>query len=119
MSKRHLLRSAYGIDHYIETDELDGGTRFHSVAATDPVIEQNKAMRTHNDGYSPSRELRRVASIPFIIGLQWLNEEGWWFLDAGHDPDVAVKLARKLNDPDWAYLRTADGQVGVSNGVMR
>jgi hypothetical protein len=35
------------------------------------------------------------------------------------DPAHADKLARKLNDPDWAYLRTAPGRLGVTNGVMR
>jgi hypothetical protein len=40
-------------------------------------------------------------------------------MDAGHDPDVAVKLAAKLNSNEYMYLRTADGQLGVSNGVIR
>lgn len=113
-----LFRSSAGIDHYMIT-ETDGSTRFEAVSETDAVVERNKAMRNHNDGYSDSRELRRVASIPYIIGLKWLNEEGWWFMDAGHDPDVAVKLAQKLNCNEWQHLRTADGRVGVSNGVLR
>lgn len=113
MRKTFLFTSSAGIDHHMIEDE--NGTSFAASAATDPVIERNKAMATHNDGYTPDRELRRVASIPYIIGQKWLNEEGWWFLD----PENADKLAAKLNDPDWAYLRTAPGRVGVSNGVMR
>jgi hypothetical protein len=111
--KTFLFTSSAGINHYMVQDE--NGTSFASSAATDPVIERNKAMLTHNDGYTPSRDMRRVASIPYIIGLKWLNEEGWWFLD----PDCADKLAEKLNSSDWRHLRTAEGRVAVSNGVMR
>ena len=32
-----------------------------------PIIEHNKKMYTHNDGYSKSRELKRVASIPTLV----------------------------------------------------
>lgn len=116
--RAHLFRSSAGIDHYIHTLD-DGSTAYEAVGETDPIIERNKAMRLHNDGYSDSRELRRAASIPYIIGLQWLQTEGWWFMDAGHDPDVAKKLAAKLNDVEWQHLRTADGRIGVSNGVLR
>lgn len=98
--------------------EEDGETRFASSQDVAPMLEQNKQMATHNDGYSESRDLRRVASIPYAIGLQWLNEEGWWFMDADKDPDVAKKLAGKLNSSDYQFLRTAEGRVGVSNGKM-
>ena len=113
IDRRFLFRSSAGIDHYLVED--GDQHRFEAVAPTDPVIEHNKAMRTHNDGYSPSREMRRVASIPYIIGLKWHAEEGWWFLD----PNCAHKVAAKLNDPEWQHLRTADGRVGVSNGLLR
>jgi hypothetical protein len=83
------------------------------------VLERNKAEALHNDGYTADRSMRRAARIPYIIGLKWKNEEGWWFMDAGHDPDVAKKLAAKLNSNEFAYLRTAEGHLGVSNGIMR
>lgn len=111
--RRHLLRSSAGIDHWIISDGKD--TRYESTQETDAITDRNRAMATHNDGYSPSRELRRVASIPYIVGLKWLNEEGWWFMD----PEHADKLAQKLNSSEWMYLRTAEGRLGVSNGVMR
>lgn len=115
--RTHLFRSSAGVDHWMIHDGNE--TRFAATQDVAPVLEQNKKMATHNDGYSQSRELRRVASIPYGIGLKWLNEEGWWFMDASKDPDVAKKLAAKLNSSDYAYLRTADGRVGVSNGQIR
>lgn len=78
------------------------------------ALEQNKAMRNHNDGYSDSREFRRVAHIPAIVIEMW-KQEG---IDI-YNPDHTTEVARRLNDPDWGLLRTADGTLGVSNGVMR
>lgn len=113
MAKTHLFTSSAGIAHSMIEDE--NGTAFAALGETDPIIERNKAMANHNDGYSPSRELRRVAHIPWIIIQKWKNEEGWDALD----PDHSDKLMQKLNDPDWAYLRTSEGRLGMSNGVMR
>lgn len=79
------------------------------------LVEQNKAMRNAGDGYTKSREMRRVASIPMILIEKWKNEEG---IDV-FNPDHAVAVARKLNSSDFAFLRTADGTLGVSNGVIR
>lgn len=115
--RRHLFRSSAGVDHWMIEDGKD--TRFAATQDVAPMLEQNKAMALHNDGYSPSRELRRVASIPYVVGIKWLNEEGWWFMDASKDPDVAKKLAGKLNSSEYAYLRTAEGRVGVHDGQIR
>lgn len=105
-----LFTSSAGIEHrMVRTDEE---TQFVATGETDPVIERNKAMATHNDGYTQDRTLRRVASIPLIIWLKWLNEEGW---DA-FKPENAKKLMDKLNSSDWAHLRTAPGRLGYSNG---
>lgn len=117
MAKTFLFTSSAGLDHYMIEDGKE--TRFAAEQDVAPILEQNKKMAAHNDGYSPSRELRRVASIPYVIGHKWLNEEGWWFMDADKDPDVAKKLAAKLNSSDFAYLRTASGRVGVSDGKIR
>ncbi|NJK32174.1 MAG: hypothetical protein HC927_07075 [Deltaproteobacteria bacterium] len=66
-----------------------------------------KAMATENDGYSPSRELRRVATIPAAVREMWLLQEGWDAWDGRYND----RLKRKLNDPDWRWLRTAPGRV--------
>jgi hypothetical protein len=87
---------------------------YRHVQDVGAVLDQNKKLQNHNDGYSESRELRRVASIPAVVIEQWKNEGIDIF-----NPDHAVAVARKLNDPDYAYLRTAGGNLGVSNGVMR
>lgn len=114
MSFRPLLTSEQGVAHFIR-DNHDGTQSILSRQDTDPILDRNKAMATENDGYSPSKEMRRVASIPYALAVKWLNEEGWWMFD----PGAASKLAEKLNSSEYAYLRTAPGQVGVSNGRIR
>ncbi len=74
----------------------------------EPTIELNKKL--YNDGtegYGPTREWRRIASIPNIILEKWLKEEGIRFWDS----EDTHKLAAKLDDPEWKFLRTAPGKV--------
>ena len=103
------------VEVYSEPDG-EGGLLIHSVQDVAPIIERNKAAMNHNDGYSPSRELRRVAFIPTIFRDKWLNEEGW---DAWRPDLYPEKLVQKLNDPDYAFLRSAPGRVAVTIGNIR
>jgi hypothetical protein len=111
MSRTRLMTSSVGID-WTMIDEGGPGLKFHASADVAPILERNKAMATHNDGYSPTREMRRVASIPLIILQKW-KEEGWDPFNTS-DPDVQKKLAAKLDDPEYMWLRTAPGRVGDS-----
>jgi hypothetical protein len=73
-----------------------------------PYLDANKA--AYNDGtngYTPSRELRHVAEIPFIVALEWMNKFGVNVFDKNHKPAVR----RLLNSSDYLYLRTAPGQL--------
>ena len=111
-------QSADGIVKHWRPDGK-GGAEIRISQEIGAMLERNKAMAAHNDGYSPSRELRRAASIPAWVRLKWILEEGWDWMMHDRDPGIAKKLAAKLNDPDWAFLRTGPGRIGVSNGVMR
>lgn len=112
----HLLVPAkYAGDRaHFFSDDTDG---FAVVSVQDvaPILQQNKAMRVTNNGYSADRTFRRVASVPNALRDKWLQEEGW---DAWRPDLYADKLAQKFMDPDYAHLRTADGRVGVINGVL-
>ena len=43
-----------------------------------------------------------------MVGLKWLTEEGWWWMDADKDPGVDKKLKAKLNSSEWRHLRTSE-----------
>lgn len=90
--------------HHYWRDDGNGGGEVVSQQDVVPIIEKNKKMQTHTDGWTASRVFRRAAHIPDIVALKWLNEEGWWI----HDPNARNKLRQKLNDPDWRYLRTSE-----------
>lgn len=70
----------------------------------DEILEHNKTLRSMPQ---KSDWGRHIATIPNIVCVQWLNEE-WQrgskvrFLSKEWDQLVA----KKLNDPDWKYLRT-------------
>lgn len=71
----------------------------------EPILDRNALLRTeeqHSDWG------RHVASIPNVIYIQWLDEEhrkGNTKLRL-FTPEFDEIVQRKLQDPDWAYLRT-------------
>ena len=79
-----------------------------------PILDHNKKLYNLNDGYSPDKGLKRVASIPTIILEIWAKEynkdqnKGNWF---ALPKDVQHKILReKLNSSDYRYFRTAPGK---------
>ncbi len=71
----------------------------------EPILERNKRLRAE-----PQRSDwgRHVGSIPNVILVKWLDEE-----HARGNTQLRLftrefneLVARKLADPDWAYLRT-------------
>ena len=88
-------------------DHEDGTITVVERQDVETILDRNKAMATHNDGYTPSREMRRCASIPNVLINKWLVEEGW----NAFDPACADKLKAKLNSSEYLYLRTAPGRL--------
>ncbi len=78
------------------------------------ILENNKRLYTQNDGYSPDKGLKRIASIPTIILEIWAKEyhkdqnKGNWF---DLPKDIQQKILReKLNSSDYRYFRTSSGR---------
>lgn len=92
----------------------DIGTRVHFDGRTivreriqdvEPILERNKVLR---DMPQPSDWGRHIASIPCVFMEKWLNEEhvrGNVSLRM-YTPEFDALIARKLNDPEWKWLRT-------------
>jgi hypothetical protein len=88
-------------------EDGDGNLIVHREADVEPLLEANKALATSGDGYSPSRELRRAASIPMAIIEKWKNELGVDVFNPDHRPAVR----RLLNSNEYRFLRTAPGRL--------
>lgn len=77
------------------------------------IIEHNKALQS-----MPQRSDwgRHIASIPEVIVMKWLDEEA---ARGNHlrmyTPEFNQLIERKLNDPEWKYLRTDNAHV---NGFL-
>ena len=97
--------------HYWRNDGAGGGEVL-TVQDVTPIIERNKAMANHNDGWSKSKEWKRAGSVPYTTLYKWIAEER---LDPA-DPEFAQKMhkmvLRKLNDSDYRHLKSIPGRAG-------
>lgn len=88
----------------------DGGLEIKTYQNITPILEQNKQKQNDSDfnnGYTPSGDMKHVASIPLITLMQWAKE-------AGVNPmgmEMQEIIRKKLNDPNYVYLRTGKGQI--------
>lgn len=99
---------ATGVKTLARYDDVTEEMTIGSVQDVNPILEQAAASR--ND---PSQPWRRegggemgwwkVASIPLVLVEKWKREDGIDVFNKDHT-DAVVK---KLNDPDYAYLKTA------------
>lgn len=111
MTERRFLDAHSGLVENFVWDEADQRAAIQVTADVEPVIDANKAA---GDGWSPSREWRKVASIPTAVYYEWLAKYG---VDPLAKENSAL-LQRLLNDPDNAYLRVGSGRVNIGPKTM-
>lgn len=101
------------LDHTPETGVTEwflgseDGKSFQIVTEQDaqPHIEMNKIKQGYGrEYYAKDDDMWRVASIPIGIIMKWLVEDG---IDV-YNPHHADAVKKKLNDPEWKYLKTAE-----------
>ncbi len=70
-----------------------------------PILEWNRRARSDEQRGDWGRH---VARIPNVVYVQWLNEEHARGNTALRlfTPEFDAIVQRKLDDPEWAYLRT-------------
>lgn len=98
-----------GTSYYIESD---GKITIKNTQDVDPILKKNKRLYNLNDGYSYSKELKRVASIPTLVLSVWAKEYNGtnnWFAIPQKERKKILKL--KLNSSDFRYFRTASGRI--------
>lgn len=78
----------------------------YKVVDVEPIIEANKNDQGLIDGWTPSRDMRKAATIPLIIVEKWMRE-GVNIYDKNCWPEVR----RRLNSNEYRYLRSAEWSV--------
>jgi hypothetical protein len=90
----------------------DVQTRFHLDSNGDdltvehlqdvaPILDRNAALRAEPQ---KSDWGRHIASIPNVILVRWMNEDGVNVLGMSSE-EWGNYIRRKLDDPDWRHLR--------------
>jgi hypothetical protein len=92
------------VHHY---DDTDGSTTIQTLHDPNPIIKDNRErMLSGHDGYTPSRDMKHVASIPLGVAAE-LAMAGINVLDDNDWP----KVAAMLDDPAFEFLRTSPGKI--------
>lgn len=74
------------------------------------IVDQNRKFQNSGlDGYTASRNMKHLATIPLVVYHAWLKESGL----APGSREFANFLARKLNDSEFSGFRTGGGRVGI------
>ncbi len=106
MSVKSELLSGGPMETWGHFDTDSGDLTVEYKQDIEDLLDHNKALYNLNDGYSPSREWRRAASIPYVVLEIWRGMG----IDY-NDPNDAPLVRRQLNDIDWSKLRTAPGRL--------
>jgi len=93
-----------GLTEWFHYDDATDKITIETVDDVEPVLDANK--RSYNEGRK-STDFRRIATIPPVVQLLWMEKYGVDLTNKDHLP--AVK--RLLNDPEWRYLRTSPGVI--------
>ena len=92
--------------------EADGKLTIKNSKDVYPILQKNKRLYNLNDGYSKSKDLKRVASIPSLVLQLWAKEYNGtnnWFAIPHIERKRILKL--KLNSNEFRYFRTASGRI--------
>lgn len=93
-------------DKVIHDEHNDTLTIAHSQDVS-AALKQNKIARDKAEGKRMG-EMQRVASIPAIVVIQWM-QEGINVM-APNREDLK-RMKKKLNSPEYKYLRTGGGRL--------
>lgn len=75
----------------------------------EPYLDANKRMQADGVGgwrRTAKHTRRQIADIPNIVAEQWLKEGFNVFTVSEKE------LRKKLDEPQWAYLKTVPGKIG-------
>lgn len=97
-----------GSKTYFHKDPVTGLITLEEQQDVTDIIEGNKiAQNDGTNGWTPSRDMKHVATIPLCVLHQWSVEAGVHM----NSPAMGEIIKKKLNDPDFRGFRTGLGIV--------
>ena len=90
-----------GVKKFIRSSDEDEGTvqvRYDGYDVPLIIADNKRAQNDHSGKMGDG--LHRAATIPASVLIEWIAKDGKQAVYL--DPDY---LTRKLNDPDWRYLK--------------
>lgn len=84
-------------------DESSDIAIIHRSADVQPIIDANKELANHSDGWSVDKDMRHAARIPVEVALIWLQRFGVCAWKKEHWP----RVRQLLNDVEWQHLRAS------------
>ncbi len=92
-------------------DNQDGTFHLEETQPVDHIIERNKKISNDDDFTKKGKKKGwwKYASIPNVILSKWSREVGGDILQKKYEKE----FFKKLNHPDYAYLRTTSGRHGI------
>lgn len=87
----------------------DGDLTVRRVQDVEGIIDSNK--RLQNEQQKWAGAFRHIGQIPNVILEKWMNEEGAPNILAMGTDEFGQFVKRKLNDPDWRWLKTTSGRL--------
>lgn len=97
-----------GIKTYHAYDHDQKQTTIFYEGDVEPALDFNKAIQnSYTSEYRRKRDMWHVAHIPAAVVLKWKTEDG---IDV-YNPDHLEDVMKKLDDPNWKYLRSITGRL--------
>lgn len=93
---------------HIVHDEIEDKLHVAHTQDIAPIIADNIARSNEIDKHAKYGETARVASIPMVVVLQWM-QEGINVMNPTYEDQKKIK--QRLNSPEYAYLRTRGGRI--------
>ncbi|MHA1538894.1 MAG: hypothetical protein ACTSXQ_00275 [Alphaproteobacteria bacterium] len=100
--KKHSIETGTDVQTNTYYDEMADRLIVERVQDIAPILKANKEKQIFHDGYTKSRDMRHVASIPLVIVEDLMKKKIW---------DNPAKMKTWLNDPDNRFFRTSLGRV--------
>lgn len=96
------------LKNVLQHDEMEDKLHISHSQDVAPIIDSNLRAQNEADKHAKWGDWNRVASIPAVVATQWMNE-GINILAPTYEDQKKIK--KKLNSPEYAYLRTRGGRL--------